>query len=62
MLKQPPKKYCASLEMLRYNGSAVTRLSQILGCPHSSIIHSAIVQHLISFLNPTCKVFTICLW
>ena len=35
---------------------------QILGCPHSSMIHSAIVQHLISFLNPTSKVFTICLW
>jgi len=37
---------CASKseEMVRYKGSAVTPLSQILGCPHSSIIHSAIVQ------------------
>src|SRR4028118_1035586 len=51
-----------SEEMLRYKGSAVTRLSRILGCPHSSMIHSAIVQNLISFLNPTSKVFTICLW
>ena len=51
-----------SEEMLRYKGSAVTLLSQILGCPHSSMIHSAIVQRLISFLNRTSKVFTICLW
>ncbi len=33
-----------SEEMLRYKGSAVTPLSQILECPHSSIIYSAIVQ------------------
>ena len=57
-----PQKYCASLEMLRYKGSAVTQLSQILRCPQSLIIHSAIVQRLISFLNPTSKVFIICLW
>jgi hypothetical protein len=33
-----------SEEILRYKGAAVTPLSQILRCPHSSIIHSAIVQ------------------
>ena len=51
-----------SEKMVRYKGSAVTPLSQILRCPDSSLIHSAIVQHLISFLNSTSKVFTICLW
>jgi hypothetical protein len=33
-----------SEEMLRYNGAAVTSLSQILEYPHSSIIYSPIVQ------------------